>query len=63
MNQPRVGHSALWYSDSGAYMSEINKMLTSRPESGPVDDMGRHDIDDDWERIWINTSEDWEREI
>jgi len=60
---PRVGRSATWYSDSGAYMSEINKLLQSRPMSGAVDDFGRHDMDDDWERIWMDAPEDWDQEI
>jgi len=44
-------------------MSEINKLLQSRPMSGAVDDFGRHDMDDDWERIWMDAPEDWDQEI
>lgn len=60
---PRVGRSTSWYSDSGTYMSEINKMLSSRSESGPVDDCGVPLIDDDWELIWRAAPDDWSREI
>lgn len=47
-----IANSRLWYSDEGAYMTEINSYLRERPESGLTDENGEHDVDDAWERMW-----------
>jgi hypothetical protein len=33
-------------------MEDINEILRERPESGPCDEHGNYDPDDDWERMW-----------